>query len=91
MKFDQDDRLESRGVLNRPRECYAESLGPPAIVGEVPNPAFEAVRCFWWRAFDRVCYPARSSLSGIVRPRLSPSLLVPGFKMVPICKANGSE
>jgi hypothetical protein len=34
---------------------YLEGLQPPEIVGEVANPGLEAIRRFWWRAFDRVC------------------------------------
>jgi hypothetical protein len=56
MKLDQDDSLEARGFFSQPRECSAESLRPPEIVGEVTNPVLEAVRRLWWRALDRVCY-----------------------------------
>jgi hypothetical protein len=56
MTPDQDDRLGARGVLGQPRECSLETLQPPEIIGEVSNPVLEALRRFWWRAFDRVCY-----------------------------------
>ena len=56
MKPEQDDRLEARGVFSQPRECSAESLRRPEIVGEVANPVLEAIRRLSWRAFDRVCY-----------------------------------
>ena len=56
MKFDQDDRLEAQAVFSQPRECSAESLRRPEIVGEVANPVLEAIRRLSWRAFDRVCY-----------------------------------
>jgi hypothetical protein len=55
MKPAKDDRLDARGFFSQPRECSAEGLRPPEIVGEVTNPALEAIRRFWWRAFDRVC------------------------------------
>jgi len=55
MKPDQDDRLEARGVFGQPRECSAESLRPAEIVGEVANPVLEAIRRWWWRAFDLIC------------------------------------
>jgi hypothetical protein len=54
MKLDQDDRLEE-GIFSQPRECSAESLAPPEIVGEVANPVLEAIRRLSWRALDRVC------------------------------------
>ena len=41
MKLDQDDRLEE-GIFSQSRECSAESLAPPEIVGEVANPVLEA-------------------------------------------------
>jgi hypothetical protein len=56
MKFDQDDRLEAQAVFSQPRECSAESLRRPEIVGEVANPVLEAIRRLSWRALDRVCY-----------------------------------
>jgi hypothetical protein len=56
MKLDQDDRLEAQGVFCQPRECSAESLKAPEIVGEVANPVLETARRLWWRTFDRVCY-----------------------------------
>ena len=55
MKLEQDDRLEE-GNFRQPRECSAESLAPPEIVGEVANPVLEAIRRLSWRALDRVCY-----------------------------------
>jgi hypothetical protein len=55
MKPDQDDRLEARDFFTQPRECSAESLHPPEIVGEVGNPVLETARRLWWRAFDHVC------------------------------------
>jgi hypothetical protein len=42
------------GALSQRRECSAESLRPPEIVGEIENPVLEMVRRLWWRAFDRV-------------------------------------
>ena len=51
----QDDRFGVGGPLSQPRECSAESLREPEIVGEITNPALE-IMAFWWRAFDRVCY-----------------------------------
>jgi hypothetical protein len=56
MKPDQDDRLGERGFLEQPKECSVHGLQPPEIVGQVENPVLEAIRCLWWRAFDRVCY-----------------------------------
>ena len=52
MKLDQDDRF---GGVKLPRAGSLERLQPPEIVGQVGNPVLEAVRRFWWRAFDRVC------------------------------------
>jgi hypothetical protein len=54
MRPDQD-RFGERGFLDLPGECSVEGLQPPEIVGQVKNPALEAVRRLW-RAFDRVCY-----------------------------------
>jgi hypothetical protein len=48
-------KLDARGVLSQPTQRYLEGLLPPEIVGEVANPVLEAVRRFWWRAFDRIC------------------------------------
>jgi hypothetical protein len=50
MKPDRPDWFGLGGALSQPRECAPESLQPPEVVGEVPNPALEAVRRFWWRA-----------------------------------------
>jgi hypothetical protein len=55
MKPEQYDRLDARDVLSQTTQRYLETLRPPEIVGEVANPVLEAVRRFWWRAFDRVC------------------------------------
>jgi hypothetical protein len=51
MKPKQYDRLG----LSQPTQRCLEGLLPPEIVGEVANPVLEAIRRFWWRAFDRVC------------------------------------
>jgi hypothetical protein len=48
-------KLDARGVLSQPTQRYLETLEPPEIVGEVANLVLEAIRRFWWRAFDRVC------------------------------------
>jgi hypothetical protein len=56
MKPDQDDRLGKRDFLDQSKVCSVHGLQPPEIVGQMENPALEAVRRLWWRAFDRVCY-----------------------------------
>jgi hypothetical protein len=56
MKPDRHNWFGVEGVLSQRRECSAESLREPEIVGEITNPTFEIMRRFWWRAFDRVCY-----------------------------------
>jgi hypothetical protein len=55
MKPEQYDRLDARDVLSQTTQRYLETLRPPEFVGEVANPVLEAVRRFWWRAFDRAC------------------------------------
>jgi hypothetical protein len=55
MKLEQHDRLEAGGFHSQPTQRSLGRLQPPEIVGEVGNPALEAVRRFWWRAFDGVC------------------------------------
>jgi hypothetical protein len=49
MRPEQNHRLGARGVAE------LDELKSLEIVGEIDNPALEAVRRFWWRAFDRVC------------------------------------
>ena len=55
MNPDRHDWFGVGGALSQPRECSAESLRPPEIVGQVKNPVLETMRCLWWRAFDRIC------------------------------------
>jgi hypothetical protein len=55
MKPEQCDRLDAGGVLSQPTQRYLEGLQPLEIVGRIDNPVLEAIRCFWWRAFNRVC------------------------------------
>jgi hypothetical protein len=54
MKPDRRDWFGVEGALSQPRECPAESLRPPEIVGEIENSVLEMFRGLWWRAFDRV-------------------------------------
>ena len=56
MKPGRHDWSDMGGALSQPRECSAESLRPPEIVGEIENPMLETMRRLWWRAFDRACY-----------------------------------
>ena len=56
MKPEQYDRLDARDVLSQSTQRYLEGLQSPEIVGQVDNPALEAIRRLWWRAFDRACY-----------------------------------
>ena len=56
MKPEQHNRLGNRGFLDQPPGCLPKGLQQPEIVGQLEDPAFEAIRRLWWRAFDRVCY-----------------------------------
>ena len=44
MKPGRHDWSDMGGALSQPRECSAESLRPPEIVGEIENPMLEAMR-----------------------------------------------
>ena len=56
MKLEPYDGLGVGGFLEQPKECSVDRLQPPEIVGQLENPMLEAIRCLWWRVFDRVCY-----------------------------------
>jgi hypothetical protein len=51
----KQDQRHSFGWDRQPLECFPEPLKSPEIVGEIENPALEAVRRFRWRAFDSLC------------------------------------
>jgi hypothetical protein len=57
MKPEQDGWFGAGGAISQSRECCDETPPLSEIVGEVTNPVLETMRCLWWRAFDRVCYP----------------------------------